>query len=153
MQFKKINIVISDPDSLDAVKLQDQLSNDLYHRFGSDGRNSFQGWSKVDERYVFLIAYLENEPVGCGAIRPFLDEIAELKRMFSLYQGKGIGKAILEALEREAKIVGFKKIWLETRVANQNARDFYIKNGYQQIANYGKYQGVKHAICYEKTLF
>ena len=36
-----ISIFKSDPDSIDASKLQDELSDILFERFGGDGRNSF----------------------------------------------------------------------------------------------------------------
>lgn len=45
-----------------------------------------------------------------------------------------------------------KKIILETRIINKNAVDFYKRNNYIKICNYGKYAGRKEAICFEKEL-
>jgi GNAT superfamily N-acetyltransferase len=147
-----ISILKSDPDSFDASKLQDELSDILFKRFGGDGRNSFQDWVKNDSRYVFIVINKNNEAVGCGAIRPISNNIAELKRMYTKYQRQGIGEKVLLALEHEAQNIGYKKIWLETRVANSEACSFYIKNGYKKIENFGKYKGRENAICFEKIL-
>lgn len=147
-----MKIFKTDPDKSDAIKLQDELSDILYERFGGDGRNSFQDWVKNDNRYVFVVIKKNNEAVGCGAIRPISNEIAELKRMYTKYQRLGIGKKVLTALENEARKIGYKRIWLETRVANTEACSFYVKNGYKKIENFGKYQGRENAICFEKIL-
>ena len=150
--METISIIKTDPDNKDAIKLQDDLSELLFNRFGGDGRNSFQDWMKNDYRYVFIMIINNNEAVGCGAIRPLSNETAELKRMFTKYKRQGIGKIVLSALESEARKIGYEKIWLETRVANSEARSFYVKNGYKRIENFGKYKGRDNAICFEKIL-
>jgi GNAT superfamily N-acetyltransferase len=146
------NIIRTHPENIDAKQLQDALSEDLYNRFGSDGRNSFQDWINNDRRFVFILIKNDSEAIGCGAIRPISSEVAELKRMFAKYKRKGIGKMILNALEKEAQEIGYKKIWLETRIVNEEARSFYTINGYKEIENFGKYKGRENAICFEKIL-
>ena len=44
-----------------------------------------------------LIARLNGEPVGCGAIRPMEASVAEVKRMYVGPQarGRGVGRMIL----------------------------------------------------------
>ncbi len=148
----RLSIIKTDPDNYNAMKLQDDLSELLFEKYGGDGRNSFQDWIKNDNRYVFILIFNNDEAVGCGAIRPIADGIAELKRMFTKYKRQGIGKVVLSALESEAKKVGYEKIWLETRIANSEACSFYVKNGYRRIENYGKYKGRENAICFEKKL-
>jgi ribosomal protein S18 acetylase RimI-like enzyme len=68
-----------------------------------------------------------------------------------VYKG-GIGKDILSFLEEQARKLGYKKLWLETRLVNEQAVSFYINNGYLKIENYGRYVGRPEAICFEKIL-
>jgi ribosomal protein S18 acetylase RimI-like enzyme len=48
--------------------------------------------------------------------------------------------------------MGYSKLWLETRIINERAVEFYKKRGYHQISNYGKYVENEKAICFEKIL-
>lgn len=89
---------------------------------------------------------------GCGAIREVSFESAELKRMYAVFKGKGIGKEILCYLENKAREFGYKKIILETRKCNTNDVNFYLHNSYKFISNYGKYVGREEAVCFEKIL-
>ena len=64
----------------------------------------------------------------------------------------GIGIKILIFLENKAKELEYKEIWLETRKRNTEACNFYLKNGYKQIENYGKYVNNNEAICFGKNI-
>ena len=143
----------TDPDSAEALALMDELSDHLKAMTGSSGRNSFETADVKVANSLFVTAYnLKGEAIGCGAIRPMDEHTAEVKRMYALYKGSGIGKAILTYLEKEAKNLGYKVLRLETRVINTNAVLFYKAMGYHQIENYGKYTGNKEAICFEKKI-
>src|SRR5947207_2145635 len=54
-------------------------------------------------RGAFLVAFDEDEAVGCGAIRRIDDSTAEIKRMYVApdWRGRGVGRRVLEALEDE----------------------------------------------------
>lgn len=148
----QLRIEKSSPNEADVLPLLEMLSENLAQRFGSSGKDSFTDWKFDDPKYVFLKAVLENETVGCGAIRPLSEKVCEIKRMFAKNGRKGIGELILQRLEEEAESLGFEEIWLETRTANLEACRFYQKNGYKQIENYGKYVGRNEAICFGKIL-
>ncbi len=47
-------------------------------------------------------------------------------------RGKGLGKAVLQALEREAKKEGLGKIFLELRAGNAAARGLYAGAGFAE---------------------
>ena len=146
-----LKIIESEPNAPFSKLLIDELSETLKLITGSDGRGTFLNW-EPNTRAIFIIAMEGKEPVGCGALRPINLEIAEVKRMYVKYQGKGIGKEILSYLEKYARTCGYKKIWLETRVINQNACNFYLKNDYVKINNYGQYNGRDECACFEKVL-
>jgi N-acetylglutamate synthase-like GNAT family acetyltransferase len=149
-----MKIIEKSPEDLDALKLMDELSQTLKVITGDSGKNSFNTNDVCVPRATFIIAYDENgEAIGCGAIRPINDNIAEMKRVYSKVKGMGIGTKILSYLEAKAKILGYSSIWLETRLINERAVDFYEGSGYHRINNYGKYANNAAAVCFEKKLY
>ncbi|MCC9061631.1 GNAT family N-acetyltransferase [Flavobacterium piscisymbiosum] len=150
--IQSISIKIANPDDEKVLAITEELSENLYLRFGSDGKNSFQDWENENSKFVFVIAEINNEIVGCGAIRPIDKNIGEVKRMYSKYPGKKIGQTILVFLENEAVNLGYTNLVLETRLKNESAVQFYQKQGYKVIPNYGKYTDRPEAICLGKSL-
>ncbi len=140
------------PDCADAVELMAELSSCLESITGDSGASSFDPQDALGERAVFLVAYDEQtgQSLGCGAIRPMGDTVAELKRMYA--RRPGVGTAVLHELERRAQEFGYAAIQLETRLINERAVSFYEKRGYRRIPNYGKYEGHPEAVCFEKRL-
>ena len=58
------------------------------------------------------------------------------------YQGKGYGKKILEKVLFQSKVLGATIIFLEVRVSNYRAIDFYEKFGFKRDAiRYNYYAG------------
>lgn len=147
-----ITIVTINPDDKKAFEITEELSANLLMRFGSSGKNSFKDWQPDNSKFVFVIAELNNEIVGCGAFRPIDENTAEVKRMYSKLPQKKIGTSILTFLEEKAKNIGFTNLVLETRVKNHEAVQFYTKHKYQVIPNYGKYINRPEAICFGKSL-
>ena len=147
-----MNVVVADPRSPDAQQLLDELSASLATITGSPGTASFDLDDMLDSRARFMSAYVDGRPVGCGALRPLNASVAELKRMYARPGTKGVGAALLVALEREAHALAYREIWLETRVVNTRAVRFYEMHGYTRIPNYGKYAGRADAICFAKRL-
>lgn len=149
---QSISIKIVNPNNEKVLAITEELSENLYLRFGSDGKNSFQDWENENSKFVFVVAEINSEIVGCGAIRPIDQNIGEVKRMYAKYPGKKIGQTILGFLENEAVNLGYTNLVLETRVKNESAVQFYQKQGYKVIPNYGKYTNRPEAICLEKSL-
>jgi ribosomal protein S18 acetylase RimI-like enzyme len=78
--------------------------------------------------------------------------VAEVKRMFARPGQAGVGSAVLAYLEGEAAALGYRALWLETRLVNTRAVRFYEARGYARIPNYGRYAGRPEAACFEKRL-
>ncbi|HSD08249.1 GNAT family N-acetyltransferase [Flavobacterium sp.] len=150
--IQTLSIKIANPDDENVIVIIEELSANLYRRFGSDGRNSFNDWKQNNPKYIFVIAEIDNKIVGCGAIRPITEKVGEVKRMFSKYPGKKIGQTILSYLENKGREVGYEELVLETRIQNEEAKRFYLKSNYKTIANYGKYVDRPEAICFGKFL-
>jgi ribosomal protein S18 acetylase RimI-like enzyme len=145
-------IETANPNDEKVLAITEELSANLYIRFGSDGKNSFTDWECNNFKYIFAVAKIDNEIVGCGAIRPISETIGEVKRMFSKYPRKKIGQQILSFLEAIALKSGYQELILETRIKNSEATKFYEKQGYKIISNYGKYIDRPEAICFGKSL-
>jgi len=148
-----MKVIEKSPKESDAILLMEELSETLRSITGDSGKNSFNSDDVCMPRSLFVIAYDESEEsIGCGAIRPINENIAEVKRMFAKVKTKGVGSEILSYLEIQAKKLGYSSIYLETRLINEQAVSFYKKRGYHKISNYGKYVNNTKAICFEKKL-
>ena len=149
-----VEIRETDVNHPDAIGLMNELSTLLEELTGESGKRSFQPTDMSLPRAVFVVAYNEQqEAVGCGAIRPLTQEIAEVKRMYAKNSAQGIGTQILCFLENHARKHGYSHLRLETRLINRQAVSFYTRRGYYCIPNYGKYQNRSEAVCFEKCLF
>ncbi|WP_238882520.1 GNAT family N-acetyltransferase [Clostridium sp. YIM B02551] len=148
-----MKIIKKSPKDVDAIMLMDELSKSLENITGASGKNSFDPNDVLVPRSLFVIAYDDSgQAIGCGAFRPISQYSAEVKRMFAMVKDTGIGTIILKHLETEARNMGYNFLLLETRVTNKAAVNFYRKNNYIQIENYGKYANNPEAICFQKNL-
>lgn len=148
-----ITVEKSDPLSPDSYSLIEKLSAELAAITGDSGKSNFAIDSMDGDRSLWVLARNKNgDAIGCGAIRPLTENIAELKRMFSDRSIPGVGKALLNFLEKSAKNMGYAELWLETRNVNHKAVNFYKNNGYVSIENYGPYIGREEAVCFSKVL-
>jgi putative acetyltransferase len=110
---------------------------------------------KVDTIKYAVVAYEDELPVGCGAIKEFNADAMEVKRMYVIPQkrGEGIAAKILSALENWAAELSYTKCILETGKKQPEALHLYKKNGYETDApNYGQYANVENSVCFEKRL-
>lgn len=77
-------------------------------------------------------AFIANEQgtvVACGRLQENEHRTGQIRYMAvdSVYQGKGLGKLLLQFLEEKAKAHQLQKIELQAR---ENALEFYKANGY-----------------------
>jgi GNAT superfamily N-acetyltransferase len=143
--------------SPDAARLIAALNAELTTNFPEPGATHF---SLSDAQVVagdgaFLVAWLDDVAVGCGAVRRLDDTTAEIKRMYvdPSVRGRGIGRALLEALEREARLVGVTTIVLETGTRLASAIKLYVAMGYARIPLFGEYLSSPNtSLCFGKSL-
>lgn len=103
---------------------------------------------------VFLVARLDGEPIGCGALRRLDDGTGELKRMYvaPAARGRGVGRRILAELERHALALGLRRLVLETGDRQLEAMRLYTGAGYTRVPCFGEYAGKPLSVCLEKAL-
>ncbi|QCR21375.1 GNAT family N-acetyltransferase [Pontibacter sp. SGAir0037] len=130
-----------------------QLDKELKERDGDD-HTFYAQFNKIDMIRHAVVAFEQEQPVGCGAFKQFEGSTAEVKRMFvhPSVRNQGIASKVLKELEAWAKEVGFTDLVLETGKAQPEAINLYFKSGYRQITNYGQYAGVDNSICMQKSL-
>lgn len=83
---------------------------------------------------AFVIARVEGEPAGCGAVKTIEPGVGSLKRMWvaESARGLGLGRRILLALESEARSLGLTAVRLETNRSLVEAIRLYRSAGYQE---------------------
>lgn len=149
-----ITIKEENPHSALSARLISELSNELGKRYGDDGTAAFTPDDVAIAKAVFIVAWLDDQAVGCGALRPHNDNTAEIKRMYVARNArrKGIAQKLLSALEDAARKFGYKRIILETGTRQPEAIGLYQKASYQEMDCYGQYIDDPLSICYEKWL-
>lgn len=137
----------------DFIHLVQQLDAELTERDGMD-HSFYHQFNKIDSIKHVIVAYDNNHPIACGAIKEFDKETMEVKRMYTdpAYRGRGIASKLLQELEKWARELSYKKCVLETGKRQPEAINVYQHSGYSIIPNYGQYIGVENSICFEKQL-
>jgi aspartate racemase len=149
-----------------AARLIGALNAELSAAYPEPGANHF----RLDESDVgpgkgaFVVATWRGEPVGCGAVRCLREEalvaelglgVGELKRMYvdPRMRGRGVGRALLERLEREARALGLTRLVLETGTRQLDAIRLYRAAGFADMPPYGEYvASPATSVCMSKAL-
>ena len=146
-------IIRTDNKNVDFNKLIIELDAYLKVTDGTDHEfyNQFNGLDNIKN---VVIAYQDNQAIGCGAFKKIDNETIEIKRMYVKFahRGSGTAQAILNSLELWASEKGFKKCILETGNRQVEAIKFYKKAGYKSIPNYGQYIHMEDSNCFEKLV-
>ena len=124
----------------DARKLLADYYGEIRQRFGFNvsGQAAAEDMDPPGGRFV--IAYEGEEPVASGGIRTWEPGVCEIKRMYVTPAARrlGHGRALLEALERAAVELGFRRIVLDTLDSHVDAMKFYDTTGYQRVPAYNE---------------
>lgn len=143
----------ADPGAAEAQALLAELDGALQAISGDSGSGAFRADDARGAAGRFAVARdAQGRALGCGALRPLEEGVAEVKRMYARPGTQGVGSALLAWLEAEARRIGYRALRLETRLVNTRAVQFYLKHGYRRIDNFGRYAGNPAAACFEKSL-
>jgi len=142
MRASMVTIDPVDPDSADARACIEAYFRELDARFetGFDPARSTSAdpAELVPPAGLFLIARLDGQAVGCGALKVKGRRLGEIKRMWvaPCVRGLGIAQRLLDALEKHAVEIGLGKLQLDTNRTLGEARALYARNGYVEISPY-----------------
>ena len=150
-------------DDADVAALIAALDADLAERYAADidleGEPDYAvlnllGADVAPPKGALLLARLDGEPAGCGALRPHADGTGEVKRMYVVpaARGRGVARAILRALEQAAAERGYRRLVLETGIRQQEAMRLYESEGWTPIANFGAYRDSSLSRSFSKSL-
>ncbi len=87
---------------------------------------------------LFLVAYEEDRPVGCGGIKRLSETAAELKRLYVIPQvrKRGLAHSLIAALEDGARHAGYRVLRLDTGSKQPAALKLFRSLGYSEIDDY-----------------
>ena len=132
------------------------LNGELEIRYPEEGANFFRldPVEVAEGRGAFLVAYINDEPVGCGAVRRIEPTVAEIKRMYvaPTARGRGVGKRIITELEAIARGLGINRLVLETGPRQPEAIAVYKRSGFAKIPLFGEYVNSNFSVCMAKDL-
>jgi ribosomal-protein-alanine acetyltransferase len=133
------------PDAADIARLsRDLIENGL-------------AWSWTPERVarsvrsreaLVVVARVPRRIAGFGIMR-YGDDDAHLD-LFGVdpeFRAQGLGRRLLEWLEKPALVAGITAVFLEVRASNQGAQAFYERLGYRKLSVVPRYyQGMESAV-------
>lgn len=84
---------------------------------------------------TFIVGFLDDVPVCCGGVKALGDGVAEIKRMYVVPEcrGRGVGRALIVALESAARELGHRLMRLDSTRATW---PLYEAAGYRAIPDY-----------------
>ena len=103
---------------------------------------------------AFVVGWDGEEPVACGGVIRYDETTAEIRRMYVApsARGRGLSRAVLEALENEARQLGYEFVRLETGDRQPEAIKLYASSGFEPIPRYGPFADDPRSVCFEKRL-
>jgi DNA-binding MarR family transcriptional regulator/GNAT superfamily N-acetyltransferase len=151
-----VRIDVADPTSAAAQYCVNAYFSELNTRFdnGFDpGRSTRVDAAELTEPAgLLLLAWLREEPIGCGGLKFHPTEPAEIKRMWVApsARGLGVGRRMLAELEQRARMRAARIVRLETNRTLAEAISLYRKAGYHEVAPFNNEPYAHH--WFEKRL-
>ncbi len=135
------------------LRLVSELDRYFFDKYGELTRKyaKHHDLSGLDCR---LLAFLGDQPVGCGGWQALDAGTAEIKRVFVLpeHRRQGVAWTLLRMLERDASRRDRKRAVLEAGAEEYGALAFYQSCGYAFCEAFGDFAGDENCVCMEKTL-
>jgi GNAT superfamily N-acetyltransferase len=130
-----------DPESPDAQRCLRAYVAELNRRAPDRGFDPTKGATAEPHEVrppngAFVVAYLDGEAIGCGAVKHHPGRITDIKRMWldERARGLGLGRRLLEHLERLAREHGSLVAHIETNDVLAEAIALYRSAGYAEVA-------------------
>ncbi|HEY3146234.1 MAG TPA: GNAT family N-acetyltransferase [Dongiaceae bacterium] len=138
-------------DVVTLIRQSDALMQSLYP---AESNHLVDIDSLAEPRVHFFVARENGRALGCGSFVLGADGRAEMKRVFvdPTARGKGVARAIMDVLEREAASHGVTLMQLETGIKQPEAIALYRKFGYVERGPFGTYKPDPLSLFMEKQL-
>jgi GNAT superfamily N-acetyltransferase len=144
-------------DSEAATVLADALEAELLSTYDGDpGSGGLPAASifEPENGGAFVVGRIGGEAVACGGVARYDETTGEIRRMYVVPEarGRGLSRRVLEALEEEARTLGYAFVRLETGKLQAAAVGLYVSAGFQPIPRYGPFARDPKSVCFEKRL-
>ena len=141
-------------DSALAQALVAEVQQEYVVRYGGPDQTPVDPLQFAAPYGTFFVATVDGEPIGCGGLRRHDDQVVEVKRMFvrTAHRRRGHARALLRALEDRARTSGYRRVILETGLAQPEAIALYTSSGYAPIDGFGHYKDQPLSRSFAKDL-
>lgn len=87
------------------------------------------------------MAYLGEQPIGCGGFKVVDEETVEIRRVFlkPIARGRGLGRLLLRELETQARARGYRRARLTTGDRQPEALGLFRGAGYAEVGDFNGY--------------
>ena len=149
-----VEITLERPDTDDAKTLIAELEAYLIPLSPPESRHGYSIEKLIQEEVPFFIIRDNGTPAGCGGVKLFGSDYAEIKRMYVRPQFRGLGfaKLMLDHLANYARNQGIATLRLETGIAQEAAIALYERSGFRRIPPFGEYKPDPLSRFYEKRI-
>lgn len=127
------------PDVLAFLAEADERSASLYP---AESRHGLDVAALLAADVRFFVARRDGRALGCGGYVLLPGQGAEMKRLFVApnARGRGIGDAVIRAIEQAAAGEGVRTLFLETGVKSFEALRLYGRHGFAECGPFAAYQ-------------
>ncbi len=140
IEIGAVEVAVEPPTSAAARLCLEQYFRELADRFehGYDPTSDLTAPAEdlVPPSGLFVVAWRDGRPVGCGALKRVDASTGEIKRVWTapMARGLGVARRVLDRLEAEAAAMGLASLRLDTNKALTEAAAFYRKRDYREVA-------------------
>lgn len=147
-------VALEDPRSAEARALIGALDEYLDGLYPPENNYLLDVEALCAPEVSFFVARVGGMALGCGALRVLDGRSGELKRMYVAPEarGLGLGRAILQAIEHRAALLGLVELKLETGTAQPEALGLYRASGYLPCVAFADYRPSPLNLFLAKTL-
>jgi putative acetyltransferase len=147
-------IAVEDPRQHDVVALLQQGDDFALALYPAESYYGLDLAALQEPGVALHVARENGAALGTAALVHRGDGTAEIKRMFvtGAARGLGVGRALLEAVEADARARAITLVQLETGVPQAAAIALYERAGYRHIPRFGQYVDDPTSVCMEKRL-
>ena len=140
LRLASITVTLVDGAAPDARACLDGYAADIDERFpeGFDKDDLVAPQEVSGDAGAFFVAYEEDRPVGCGALRRLEPGVGEIRHVWvhPAARRHGLARRLLDALEQEAVARHLSVVRLDTHAALTEAQAMYRACGYTAIPAY-----------------
>jgi GNAT superfamily N-acetyltransferase len=135
----EVRTVPSDqPPATDLVEAMIEEVSQWYGRIDTPGAPTATPQQMAPPGGSFVVICEDDVALAGGGLKRLDDATCEIKRMYVVPEarGRGLGKLLLEALEAEARRLGYAVARLDTGPEQPGAQGMYERAGYRAIENF-----------------